>query len=179
MQMRAIGMSCKEIQNLVYYIKKVCGLENELYFPILRFAENILPYLFDDDYTFCVVSKKELGDKHGETFPNEHIIRIREDVYLGAKNGVGRDRLTIAHEIGHLFLHDNDAVSFCRLEKGQKLRAFEDPEWQANCFGGELLASSYLIQNMTTEEIVKKCVVSFDAATIQLNRAKERMNKIF
>ena len=51
-----------------------------------------------------------MGDKHGETFPDEHIIRIREDVYLGAVNGCGRDGMTIAHEVGHLFLHDNNLI---------------------------------------------------------------------
>lgn len=173
MPRKAEGMSCKAIQYYIQRLKKICGLENELYFPILEFTENILPTFFNN-YTFDVVSPKELGDKHGETFPNEQIIRIREDVYLGAVNGVGRDRLTIAHEVGHLFLHDNSSISFCRLGKFQRLPAYEDPEWQANCFGGELLASSYLIQNMTIKDVVNKCGVSVDAAKIQLRRAKDK-----
>lgn len=37
----------------------------------------------------------------------------------GAVAGKGRDRLTIAHEIGHLFLHEDDAIALCRLEPGR------------------------------------------------------------
>ena len=42
----------------------------------------------------------------------------------------------------------DEAISLCRLDPLVKLKAYEDPEWQANAFGGELLASSYLIQAM-------------------------------
>lgn len=49
-----------------------------------------------------------MGAKHGETIPSENRIRIREDVYERACNGYGRDRLTMAHELGHLLLHRDD-----------------------------------------------------------------------
>ena len=110
MPRKAVGMSCEQIRHVVYRLKKICGLENEFYFPIVKFAENVLPDFFDGDYSFLIGTKEEMGDKHGETFPDEHIIRIREDVYLGAVNGCGRDGMTIAHEVGHLFLHDNNLI---------------------------------------------------------------------
>ena len=40
------GLSRNEIWQIVYQIKKICGLENELNFPILKFAENVLPQFF-------------------------------------------------------------------------------------------------------------------------------------
>ena len=43
-------------------------------------------------------------------------------------------------------MHEEASISLCRLEPGKKLPAYEDPEWQADAFGGELLASSYLIK---------------------------------
>ena len=109
-----------------------------------------------------------MGNKHGETYPSKNLIRIREDVYLNAINGSGRDRLTIAHEIGHLLLHDDDNIALCRLEPNEKLKAYEDPEWQANAFGGELLAPSYLIKGLTNAKVQEKCGVSEDAANVQL-----------
>jgi len=109
-----------------------------------------------------------MGSKHGETYPTKNLIRIREDIYLRAAAGEGRDRLTIAHEVGHLFMHEDDCIAFYRLAPTEKLKPFEDPEWQANAFGGELLASSYLIKGMSALEVSKKCGVSISAAEIQL-----------
>lgn len=172
MPYRATGTSTKKIQQDIRYIRHVFGLEDVLYFPIIDFVEKILPTVFDD-YSFEVASCEEMGNKHGETFPNEHTIKIREDVYLGAIKGMGRDRLTIAHEVGHLFMHDQNSTSFCQLGKGQSLPPYEDPEWQADCFGGEMLAPAYLIIDMNVVEVMENCGVSPNAAMIQLKHAKK------
>ena len=164
---RAKPLSRNDIRRYVYYLKHLIGLENLYYFPILQFIENILPLLMPD-FQFETPSVAEMRDKHGETNPSAKIIRIREDVYLGAADGNGRDRLTIAHEIGHLLFHGNDSVVLCRLGAHESLKAYENPEWQANAFGGELLASSYLIKGMSAAEVQKKCGVSLSAAEVQL-----------
>ena len=65
-------------------------------------------------------------------------------------------------------MHEDDAVALCRLAPNERLKPYEDPEWQANAFGGELLASSYLIKGMKTYEVSEKCGVSVSAAKIQL-----------
>ena len=165
---KADAISRDDIRRFVRSIKKLVGLEDELYFPILSFVENILPILVPD-FQFEVVPESEMGNKHGETYPSKNLIRIREDIYLRAAAGEGRDRLTVAHEVGHLFLHEDDAIALCRLEPGEKLKPYEDPEWQADAFGGELLASSYLIVGMSQSEVERKCGVSSAAARVQLN----------
>ena len=167
---RAHPISRADIRCYVYMLKKNVGLEKELYFPILHFAENVLPVLIPD-YQFQVVPMYEMGVKHGETYPSKNLIRIREDVYERAAAGQGRDRLTVAHEIGHLFLHEDDAIALCRLDPNVKLVTYEDPEWQADAFGGELLASSYLIKRMSAYEVQIKCGVSAAAARCQLRYA--------
>ncbi len=165
---KADAVSRQNIRDYVYMLKKKVGLENVLYFPILQFVENVLPVLVPD-FQFEVVPKNEMGNKHGETYPSKNLIRIREDIYLRAAQGEGRDRLTIAHEIGHLFMHEDDAIALCRLAPNERLKPFEDPEWQADAFGGELLASSYLIEEMSAYDVAKKCGVSMPAARVQLN----------
>lgn len=167
---KASAVSRRNIQDLVRYLKERVHLENELYFPVVQFLENILPILIPE-FQLEIVPQKEMGNKHGETYPSRNLIRIREDVYLGAVDGCGRDRLTIAHEIGHLFLHEDDFIALCKLAPNEKLRPFEDPEWQANAFGGELLASAYLIKGMTAAEVSEQCGVSMDAAKVQLKAA--------
>ena len=140
---KADGISRYAIRQYVRKLKRLVGLEYKLYFPVLLFAENILPLMIQN-YQFEVVPVEEMGNKHGETYPSKNLIRIREDVYLRASSGEPRDRMTVAHEIGHLFLHENDA------------------------FGGELLASSYLIKNMNRFEVQSSCGVSTAAAYVQL-----------
>lgn len=164
---KASAISRKNIQDYIYHLKKAVGMEDILYFPIIVFLENILPILIPE-FQLEIVPVEEMGNKHGETYPSKNLIRIREDVYLRAIDGLGRDRLTIAHEIGHLLMHEDDSIALCRLAPNERLKAFEDPEWQANAFGGELLASTYLIRGMSAEEVSKKCGVSIDAAKVQL-----------
>ncbi len=168
---KADSISRNEIREYVRCLKKEIGMEYELYFPVVKFLENVVPILIPD-FQLEIATISEMENKHGETFPDKDFIRIREDVYLRAIKGEGRDRLTIAHEIGHLFMHGEGAVSMCRLEPGQSLKPYEDPEWQANAFGGELLASSYLIEGMSVSEVKEKCGVSASAARIQLNSIK-------
>ena len=168
---KADGISREEIRYCVRKLKRLVGLEYKKYFPILVFAENVLPLMIQG-YQFEVVPVEEMGNKHGETYPSKNLIRIREDVYIGAADGKPRDRMTVAHEIGHLFLHENDSVALCRLAPTDKLRAFEDPEWQADAFGGELLASSYLIKGMNELEVQISCGVSAAAARIQLRSVR-------
>lgn len=168
---KASAISRKNIQDFIRYLKKIVHLENEMYFPVVQFLENILPILIPE-FQLEIVPKREMGNKHGETYPSRNQIRIREDVYLGAVAGCGRDRLTIAHEIGHLFLHEDDSIALCKLAPNEKLRPYEDPEWQANAFGGELLASTYLIKGMTAADVSEQCGVSMDAARVQLRAAR-------
>ena len=168
---KADAISRNDIRRFIRVLKKNIGLEKELYFPILSFVENVLPILIPD-FQFEVVPVYQMGSKHGETYPSKNLIRIREDVYLRAAAGEGRDRLTIAHEAGHLFLHEDDCIALCRLAPSEKLKPYEDPEWQANAFGGELLASSYLIKGMTIMEVSEKCGVSVSEAKVQLRSLK-------
>lgn len=165
---KADPISREDIRRFIRQLKRKVGLEYDLYFPILPFVENVLP-LIVQDFQFEIVPESEMGGMHGETFPSKNLIRIREDVYIRAVRGEGRDRLTIAHEVGHLFMHEDDSIALCRLAPDEHLKCFEDPEWQADAFGGELLASSYLIQGMTADEIQIKCGVSSAAAHIQLS----------
>lgn len=155
------------IWTLVHKIRRALNVANELYFDIIWFVENIMPQIFTD-FTFAVLPNEELGNQHGKAIPDENTIYIREDVYEGACTGNGRDRLTIAHEVGHFFMHGNASIEYCRTAPGEKLPAYRDADWQADVFGGELLAPAYLIEGMTAEQIHECCVVSLQCANAQL-----------
>lgn len=144
------------------------GVENELYFPIVEFIEFLLPQIIPS-FQFIIETKATMGNCHGLTYPENYTIKIREDVYLRAVDGVGRDRLTLAHELFHLIQHSNSNISFARIGDNSKIVTYCDPEWQADAFGGELLVPKHLIGNMTINEIASLCDVSYAAARIQKN----------
>jgi hypothetical protein len=106
------------------------------YFPIVDVIERLLPRI-DPSFHLEILEIDEMGDVHGLTIPSQHVIKLREDVYDGACDGKGRDRMTVAHELGHYILHDD--LSFPRQMKASEIPAYQNAEWQANCFSGELL----------------------------------------
>lgn len=163
-------LSRKDIEEYAIFFRKLLGLENTMYVDVINILENIMPIL-DEKFELYIVPDWEL-DAHARTYPNDHIIKIRETVYEGARSGSGRDRFTIMHEIFHYLKHDSSDISLAR--NPENIKPFENPEWQADVFAGAFLMPRYLIENMTKEEIVKKCGVSEAAATFNLKLAKEK-----
>ncbi|NLK87794.1 MAG: ImmA/IrrE family metallo-endopeptidase [Clostridiaceae bacterium] len=142
---------------------------DQLFFPIVEFIELILPKI-DPGFELEILTREEMGTKHGLTLPDKKCIRLREDVYIRACNNEGRDRLTLAHEVGHYFLHDSSSVQHARLQPGEEIKAFEDPEWQASAFAGELLVPAHLAKGLRPADIAYMCGVSNEAALMQYNK---------
>jgi hypothetical protein len=163
----AAPLSRKDIRKMVKRIREIIGLESQICFPILYFLENIMPEI-DSEFHIEILPKEEMGECFGLTYPKEHKIILREDVYEGAANGQGMHRFTVAHEVAHYFLHKNGSVVLART-KG-KLPAYMDPEWQADCFAGELLMPAHLIRGMNYKEVSLACQVSISAAQTQLSK---------
>jgi Zn-dependent peptidase ImmA (M78 family) len=105
---------------------------------------------------------------HADTDVANRLIRIRESVYDDACSGNGRDRMTIAHEIGHLLLICEFGFALRRNFSKREVMPYEDPEWHAKCLAGELLAPSLLIGGMTVDEVASVFGVSREAAVVQL-----------
>ncbi len=149
-------------------LRKHLGLENRLWVPIVELLDVLAEILEGFSYEIVPDHAMSLGT-HAETDIRTGHITIKESVYERACNGEGRDRMTIAHEIGHFF-----TLCFCgfKLQRNfakQEVKHFNDPEWQAKCFAGEFLVPYHLTGNMTAAEIASACGVSYDAADYQLN----------
>lgn len=155
-----------QLRELAKMLRRYLKLENEKYFPITELLD-VLAEVFDN-FSYEVVEDSELPiGTHADTDVRTGHIRIKESVYDGACDGVGRDRMTIAHELGHFF-----TLCFCgfKLERNfsrREVEAFRDPEWQAKCFAGELLVAEHLMKGCSIEKIVSECGVSYDAARCQ------------
>jgi len=164
----ASPLSRVDIREIANFFRQQCKLIDAKFFPIVEFLEFVMPQL-DPQFVWESISRFEMGSKHGLAYPDDKLIKIREDVYEGAVKGNGRDRFTIAHEIGHYFLHKKERVSFARtMGLAEKLPAFRNPEWQADAFAGELLAPPHIIKDMTIFEVARFCGISQQAARKQL-----------
>lgn len=155
-----------QLRDLVNYFRDYLHLHDVLYFPIVEILD-VMCDLFDG-FSYEVVPDSDLPPNvHAETdIINKHI-SIKESVYDGAANGNGRDRMTIAHEIGHYITICICGFKLHRIFNNRSLAKTMSPEWQAKCFAGELLIPAHLTNNMLPKEIVDKCGVSLPAATYQ------------
>jgi len=153
-----------QLRALARKIREMSKNSNVLYFPIIEFMEHLM-YRYFDGFHLEIVPKNYFPPNiHAVTVLEKKVIRIREDIYHGAIRGVGRDRMTLAHEVGHYILLVIKGVNFHRSFEVKEIEAFRDPEWQAKAFAGELLCPYDLIKGMAPHQIAKACGVSLDAA---------------
>jgi len=164
-------VSRNQLRHIASWIRETTGFKDTLWFPVIEFLEKVMPMLFSG-FHYDIVSNAELGpNKHGETDIVNKCIRIREDVYNGALEGNGRDRMTVAHEIAHYILLVVYGVKFARIFNDVSVITYRDPEWQAKALAGELLCPAHVIFSMTPDEIANECGVSYPAAQYQKKQA--------
>lgn len=132
-----------------------------------------MPEIFDS-FSYEIIEDTELPlNVHADTDIVGCHIRIKNSVYEGACNGNGRDRMTVAHEIAHFLLLCVNGLKLERNFSGKRLKAYNDPEWQAKALAGELMCALHLIKNMTVDEIMKQCGVSESAAKYHYQKCRE------
>lgn len=166
---KAKPLSRLNIQHRTDELRKALGLGGILRINVLTLLECVIAK-YDDSFNYEIVKDNEIPEM-ALYYPGKNSILIRESIYDGARNGCGRDRYTIMHEIAHYILHDNNSIVLAR--GNEKIKTYEDPEWQANAFAGEFLMPRELIKKMKPNEIQEKCGVSLKAATYQHKKINE------
>ena len=163
-------MSREGIRQITTQIREKLNLSSIFYFPIIHFIEKAMPFLYEG-FAYDYVDVSEMPGRYAEALPQENLMRIREDVYYNALKNIGRDRFTLAHEVGHFILHGEGRVSLARTDS--VIPPFRDPEWQANTFAGELLAPVALISGKGIEFVTNACKVSMQTAHIQTQQCNK------
>ena len=168
MPIKCSPISRKSLRDYAFQIRKSLNLDKQMYFPVLDFLD-VLPEIFPN-FTYEILEDHMIDDdKHAITDVKNEKMYIKQSVYDGASNNVGRDRFTIAHEIGHYLLISVNGMQFARSFEEPKV--YENPEWQADVFAAELLVPHHLISRYKRpSSISKKCGVSIDCARCQLNK---------
>lgn len=167
---KAKPMSRKDIEKIAERLRYLLGVQDAMWIDVIAILEKVMPVL-DKEFYLDIVEDKEL-DAHARAYPENHMIRIRESVYEGARNGKGRDRFTIMHEIFHFIWHDRTEISLAR--NIETVKVYENPEWQADVFAGAFLMPSRLIKGKTVNQVMQQCGVSQSAAKCQLKIANNK-----
>lgn len=162
-----------ELRILAKRVRKQLGFLDKEKFPVAMLLEMILP-IIDKKFDYEIIPYNEMPEGiEALTYPDEHRMEIREDVYENMIDGDPRARLTIMHEFGHYLLHEECNIKFARMLDDVKPPAYLDPEWQASAFAGEIMMPYELVKNMSgVYEVMEKCGVSKAAATYQLKKYK-------
>lgn len=164
---RKIALTCRDALGISKGVK------------VIDLIESILPLLINDFY-FEVNDLHEMGEDHARTYPDKKVIQIRQDVYENALRlnrdtcGLyGRDNFTLAHEVGHLVLHQGVA-SYARSNGDKEHKAYEDSEWQADTFAAEfLMPFDQIAKGTSILELQERFLVSNQAATYRLESMKK------
>lgn len=150
-------------------LRKHLCLEGKEYFPVVEVYE-VLHMLYENG-RFEVWETSEMGQDEGRTYPHDNLILLREDVYEGACDGVPRDRFTMCHELGHLMMHREMALS--RIDPQKPPIIYCNSEWQADTFASHLMMPQALLANYSSvAETVKAFGVSAQAAQVRLRKKK-------
>ena len=114
-------------------------------------------------FVYDIKTVAKMGENEGLASPDRDYIAIREDVYEGAQRGNGRDMFTVAHELGHLILHQSENLVL-RKGLGDPV-IFCQPEWQADTFAAEFLIDHRLLSDWDTpHSITRRFGVSMSCA---------------
>ncbi len=160
-------------ENIRRYAERVrlgSGLDDRQAIPIVDLLELTLPKSFND-FDYAILPTEKMNGISALTIPDNNQIVLRQDIYEDACTGDGYSRFTIAHEIGHLLMHRDLAR---REPVMSRTRLYENSEWQADAFAGELLMPAQRIATMSIEQIAERYQVSPRAAEV----AKSKLNKI-
>lgn len=138
-------------------------------FPVTEYIEQILQVALPA-LDFAILDDEEMGGLEGATWPDRLQMRLSNTVYEGAAKGERRARFTVAHELGHLFLHRG--IPFARaVPTGVSLPRYECSEWQADEFAGALLMPFSLVKRCRTVlELMDLAEVSQQAAEVRLSK---------
>lgn len=139
-------LSQKDIDSTANGIRGNLSLSETMYFPILEVIDIVMPQVIDG-YELHILTKIEMGNDLGRTYPKQHVIQLREDVYDGLNAGNGMARFTAAHELGHFVLHQDESP----MQRGDSVwPPYMDSEWQANAFAASLLMPMTLVEKCSS-----------------------------
>ena len=163
------------IRQIVRRFKSILGVKYGSYINVVALLDILSKKI--EGFSYQVVPDKELPKKvFATTNIQLGIIKIKQQIFDNACDGDGFARFCIAHEIGHYILLKLCGFQLAKTNSKYKIPKYMDPEWQAECFAGELLMGYDAVKNFTIQELVSKCCVTTKAANYQYNMFRKKYN---
>jgi Zn-dependent peptidase ImmA (M78 family) len=150
---QAVARSVDTIRHMSACVRDALGYKEVAQINTTEMLEFRLPQILPT-FVYDVKTMLKMGGNEGLASPDRDYIAIREDVWEGARLGNGRDAFTLAHEVGHLILHQSENL-VQRRGRGEPA-IFSQPEWQADTFAAELLMDARKIYPTDTPYIISR-----------------------
>lgn len=153
----------EEIARVALCWRQAGNVSNDANFNIVDFVQNVLSKLFTKKGTL----KTRIFDAGPRDYPasvtyNPLTLHVDAEVWEFAKQGDPTSRHMIAHEIGHILLHDHYARLFSN-DPSQNIRFARDEhsaEWQANTFAGHFLLPEHIVRSFgDAHQLAVSCAV--------------------
>lgn len=171
---KSIGTESEKLLQILY----PQGLQSPCSIPIIKIVNDNM--IFEELTGFRLVVDDLTPGVLGQTDFSQNLITIPSEIFYAALAGDGRARFTIAHEVGHVWLHNN-YFQGCILENKvavanrSNIRTFEDPEWQAEAFASAILMPASMVkqsrqQGLKIQDIQDRFEVSHKAVVKRLEK---------
>jgi Zn-dependent peptidase ImmA (M78 family) len=144
-------------------------------FDITQFAETTLRVLCQKkgSLRIHIFDRANKYDEPAHVTYRPPTLHIDRETWEAAKAGDDHARYIVAHEIGHLILHDHDAQSFS-TDPSLRIRFAEQEysaEWQANVFADHFLVPAEAVEKFRDEFLLSMmCNASMAVARRRLVR---------
>lgn len=141
-------------------------------FDICKFVTDVLKKQLRGKGTLQIkfYGIEDLPERACVTF-NPLTLHIVETIWNDAHLGKPYARFIVAHEVGHMVLHDEFAVAFSD-DKAAQLNYVQDEEsgeWQANTFADHFLVPDHVARKLKARDIIAGlCVVDDSVAERRL-----------
>ncbi len=173
----------ESIESIALDCRRKAGNENDAFFNIVVFVEKILPGILAKLNKGVLDIKFDVPDgvePLAYVTHNPPTLHIHPQVWDEANLGEPGARRIVAHEIGHLVLHDHYAQPFSDDETAQIkfVQKEERGEWQANAFASYFLLTSRVLELYeSAKEIAQACNIPPDIAEDRVAAANEEKRR--
>jgi Zn-dependent peptidase ImmA (M78 family) len=173
------GRSDEEIERLAHAYRMAGASGDDSAPNVLELIERLrAPGGRLEGLRIVVRPDSEMPNDEACAFVDERVIEVRESVHEGARDGVPRHRMTLAHEVGHIAL-DHVGAPKSRVPGVGAREKFIPPaksaERQATVFAAAfLMPRAQVRQCQSIEEVAHRLNVSRQAAIIRFDQVNVR-----
>ena len=167
-------LSIKDIKLLASKVREKYGIEEDEAFPILDVLNELF---YNDSLSIQLLEDNDpyLKDNVPALYnAKDNFIYLKESVITEIENSNYRSNFTLAHEFFHYL--QNQVLGFT-FEESIDVKPYEDPEWQANVFAGELLLPSKFLCIEDNEHLATHFKVSLECVLTRKVKNKQREDR--